>query len=220
MKGRKNMNYIRIPRSLIYDKELGDKRILLYSSLLFHCWEHKKCDLDELSRYCGFCINRHNDSNTNAFAELIHRFSNNGYITIKKISNKIFTFDSQLPMSNFGIIYEYEFAQIFEYRNTQKKLGLRINHSNLILLLSYLRINMQQHYQKPVMHFSMIKTISENTGMSTRSITLSLKILEQLSIIHCETLPRYKDQYGKWHTNIKIFVNIKNVKNITDYDWR
>ena len=214
------MEYVRIPRSLIYNKQLDDKRALFYSSLLFHCWDKKECDLTELSQYCGFCIDRHNDANVAVFANLLQDFTKAGYIEIKSKSNKLFTFFSKSPKSSFGIIYKYEFAQIIEYRQKQKKNGLRVNHSHLLLLLSYIRLNMERQPGKPVVHFSMIKTISENIGLSTRSVSLAMKILEELSIIHHEPLPRYQDENGNWHTNIKIFVNINNVNNANEYDWQ
>ena len=214
------MEYVRIPRSLIYNKQLGDKRALFYSSLLFHCWDKKECDLTELSQYCGFCVDRHNDANAAVFTNLLQDFAKAGYIEIKSRSNRSFTFFSESPKSSFGIIYKYEFAQIIEYRKNQKENGLRVNHSHLLLLLSYIRLNMERQPGKPVVHFSMIKTISENTGLSTRSVSLAMKILEELSIIHHEPLPRYQDEDGNWHTNIKIFVNMNNVNNANEYDWQ
>ena len=50
---------------------------------------------------------------------------------------------------------------------------------------------------------------------------LQLKILEELSIIHSEELPRYKDKNNNWHSNVKVFVNMKPlINNDTNYDWR
>lgn len=68
-------------------------------------------------------------------------------------------------MSNFDIVYKYEFAQIFEYRNAQKFMT-KIKSLEFTLLLSYI-----------TKHFT-----------------------------------SYKYEHGKWNINIKIFVNIKNVK--------
>lgn len=214
------MDYVRIPCSLIYNKQLGDKRVLFYSSLLFHCWDKKECDLTELSQYCGFCVDRHADANTAIFSKLLQDFVDAGYIEIKSGYRKIFTFLSKSPKNSFGIIYKYEFTQILEYRKSQRQNGLRVNHAHLLLLLSYIRLNMERQLGKPVVHFSMIKTISENIGLSTRSVSLAMKILEELSIIHHEPLPRYQDENGNWHTNVKIFVNMNNVNNANEYDWQ
>lgn len=214
------MDYVKIPRSLIYDKQLGNKRILSYSSLLFHCWDKKSCDVTELAVYCGYSDNRHSYANIAKLVDLFQVLSNCGYIEIEFSSNKLFTFFSKPPKNSFGIIYKYEFTQILEYRKSQRQNGLRVNHAHLLLLLSYIRLNMERQPGKPVVHFSMIKTISENTGLSTRSVSLALKILEELSIIHHEPLPRYQDENGNWHTNVKIFVNMNNVNNANEYDWQ
>ena len=55
-----SMEFVKVPRSLIYNKRLGDKRILAYTSLLFHNWESKKCDVQELALYCGYSLSRKN----------------------------------------------------------------------------------------------------------------------------------------------------------------
>lgn len=214
------MEYIRIPRSLIYNKELGDKRVLSYSSLLFHCWDEKRCDIPELLSFCGFSDNRHSYAVSSEFAELFQKFDLAKYINIKSKTKNYFTFFSEPPKRSFGIIYKNEFAQILEYRKIQKENRVRINHSHLVLILSYIRLNMERQPGKPVIHFSMLKTIAENVGISPRSVTTAINILESLSIIHHEPLPRYRDEDGNWHTNIKIFVNIGNVNNVTGYDWQ
>ena len=82
---------------------------------------------------------------------------------------------------------------------------------------------MDKQSGKPVMHFSMLSTISKNIGISVRSITSALRILEELSIIHSEELPRYRDKNGNWHSNVKIFVNMEHCSLIAaniNYDWQ
>lgn len=68
---------------------------------------------------------------------------------------------------------------------------------------------MFQSKTKMQVHFSMLKTIAEKTGLSTRSVSSGIKILELLDIIYVRELPRYYEE-GKWHTNVKVFVNKRN----------
>lgn len=218
------MEFVKIPRSLIYDKKLGDKRILAYTSILFHNWESKKCDVQELSLYCGYTLSRKSSDVDLQLLELFKQLSSSRYIAIHNLVGKTFTFFADSPKKSFGIIYSSEFAKILEYRKSEKENGRRINQAHLLLLLSYIRLNMQKIKNKPVMHFSLLKTISENINLSVRSITSALKILEELQIIHSEELPRYKDMNGNWHSNVKVFVNMKYCSFFettnTNYDWQ
>lgn len=217
------MDFIKVPRSLIYDKELGDKRIIAYSSILFHNWDSKKCDVQELVLYFDYSISRKSTDVDLQFLDLYKRFNTIGYINIHNLIEKTFTFFVEPPKDSFGIIYNFEIAEILDYRKKMRKNGYRINHAHLLLLLSYIRLNMQKQPDKPVMHFSLLKTISKNIGLSVRSITSALKILEELDIIHSEELPRYKDSNGNWHSNVKVFVNMGvNIlsHNNTGYDWQ
>lgn len=218
------MDFVKVPRSLIYNKELGDKRIIAYSSILFHNWGSKKCNTQELALYCDYSVSRKSTDIDLQFFKLYQSFSEIGYFDIHNVSEKSFTFFSEPPIDSFGIIYNFEFLEILSYRKKWRENGRRINHAHLLLLLSYIRLNMQKQPGKPVMHFSLLKTISENIGLSVRSITAALKILEELYIIHSEELPRYKDSNGNWHSNVKVFVNMKYCSFLeiddTDYDWR
>lgn len=218
------MEFVKVPRSLIYDKKLGDKRILAYTSILFHNWESKKCDVRELSSFCGYSSSRKNSDVDLQLLDLFKQLSSENYLSIGNINGKTFTFITDSPKESFGIIYSSEFTKILEYRKQEKANGRRINQAHLLLLLSYIRLNMQKMKNKPVMHFSLLKTISENIDLSVRSISAALKILEKLQIIHSEELPRYKDVNENWHSNVKVFVNMKYCSFFetinTNYDWK
>jgi hypothetical protein len=72
---------------------------------------------------------------------------------------------------------------------------------------------------QPTFHSNLLNRLAENTGLSVRAISSSLSILEELSIIHNEELARYKDSEGKWHSNLRIFVDMKQ-QGLFDYNWR
>lgn len=217
------MEVIKIPRSLIYDKGLGDKRIIVYSSMLFTYFNSKKCNVNKLIDDCCYVRGRVHGGMEHQFKEMIIRFSERNYISISKGVSDNFSFKVESPKNSFGIIYEFEYRRIFDYRIAAKRESKRVNHSHLLLLLSYIRLNMGKQLGKAVMYFSMIRTISQNIGISTHSIAVALRILEELSIIHSEELPRYKDKNGNWHSNVRIFVNMEQcslVATNTNYDWQ
>lgn len=217
------MNFIRIPRSLIYDRELGDKRIVVYSSILFTCWDSKICNINELIDECCYTRKRMPNGIEHQFREMIKCFDERNYISVSGNLSEDFSFHMESPGNSFGIIYGFEYNRILEYRIAAKKDSKRINHAHLLLLLSYIRLNMDKRSGKPIMHFSMLSTISKNIGISVRSITSALRILEELSIIHSEELPRYQDKNGNWHSNVKIFINMEHCSLIAaniNYDWQ
>lgn len=215
------MKFIKIPRKLIYDKELGEKRILVYSSILFTCWSKKQCNIEKLIDNCDYTRKRMAYGVEQQFRDMINSFAEKEYISLKSPWINTFSFYIQAPKNSFGIISKFEYEQIFNYRIAAKSYNKRINHAHLLLLLSYIRLNMDKRPGKPIMHFSMLKIISDNIGISVRSVTAALKILEELLIIHSEELPRYKDKNNNWHSNVKVFVNMKlPVNNNTNYDWR
>lgn len=218
------MEFIKVPRSLIYDKGLGDKRIIVYSSMLFTCSDSMKCNIDKLVDDCCYTRKRMPNGVEHQFKRTITCFNEQGYISVKGNLSKDFSVQFEPQRGSFGIIYSHEYYRIISHRIvSQKNSRKRINHAHLLLLLSYIRLNMDKQVGEPVMHFSLIETISQNIGISVRSISSALKILEELSIIHNEELPRYKDKNGNWHSNVRIFVNMEQcslVATNTDYDWQ
>ena len=103
-------------------------------------------------------------------------------------------------------------------REDSVRSGRRMNHSHVLLLLSHIRLCMIRQPDMPLFYSNLLSRISDSIGMSVRNITKSLKILEELNIIHSEELPRYKDSNGQWHSNVKIFVNMKIEE--CDYNWQ
>ena len=203
---------IKIPRSLIHNLSLGDKRVVAYASIIASDWSG--LDYESLVNYSLYSGFRGKDGIINQYKELVRNFFEVGYF--KKTDGDIIYIDSK---EQFGIIYYSEFQKILQLRSESKDNGCRLNHAHILLLLSYLRLYMNYQSGKPVYYSNLLIRISENIGLSVRSISSCLKVLEELKIIHNEELPRYKDDDGGWHSNVRIFVNMKRFGNIS-YDWR
>ena len=202
---------IKIPRKLITNIELGEKRIIVFAGILFSHYSYNQSE--DIINYCRFQIHKGKNSISEQIKYLIsyYRYSDlldwsqGGAIYIEQ-------------PGQFAIIYYSEFEQIINYRMEHLKSKQRINHSNILLMLAYIRLYMD-YSNPPTFHSNFLNRLSENTGLSVRALSSSLSILEELSIIHNEELARYKDSEGKWHSNLRIFVDMKK-QGIFDYNWQ
>lgn len=201
VRGEVVINYLRVPSSVITNQELGEKRILVYTSSLFLSWT----SAEELARQCGFFPDRHKGGTSEQFSNCLNQLQNLGYIRRGNFGAYQMKFDE-----GFGIITFDEFAKILEYRASASS---RINHAHMFLLLAHVRQFM--HKQRPRYYSNLFKRISVELGISQRGVSIAAKNLEAAGILHCEELPRYKTN-NQWHTNVHIFVDLKGSN---DYDW-
>lgn len=200
--------FIKVPRSIILNKSFGDKRVILFSSILFSNWNGiKYIDIVNYSQYSEF---RGKSGVINQFKNLTTQFIDCGYL--KFSNNHIYKNDIN---EQFGILYFNEFEKILELHAKYKKQGKRLNHAAILLLLVYIRLFMKKETK---CYSDLLIRISNNIGLSVRSISSSIKFLEQLGIIHSEELPRYKTKDGCWHSNVRIFIDMKE-NGITAYNW-
>lgn len=205
-------NFIMIPKNIIHNRDYGDKRILIYLSIIFSEWNGN--NINQLLSYSLFSERRHRNSVAHQHEETIKCFLADHYF--KKNLNNL-----KLIKQNdcFGIIYHSEFQSILKARENSIMSGKRLNHSSVLLLLAHIRLYMLRQPGLPLFYSNLLNRISQSTGLSVRNISKYLKVLEELEIIHSEELPRYKDNKNHWHSNVKIFVNMKLHGNL-DYDWQ
>lgn len=209
------MSYVKVPRGLIEEKDLGDKRVLIYVSALFlNCNENS---VDSLIAFCGYSSDRHCGSVRSQFDNALRRMVDRGYLQI--VRGHI---AAGRKRDCFGAIYLDEFVRIMKAREMRRGSEQRINHAHTLLLLSCVRCHMFRSPDIPQIYSNLLKRISENIGISVRSISGCVRALEDLDILHSEELPRYKDENGLWHSNVRIFVNrqCRAVPSSKNYDWR
>lgn len=203
---------IKVPRSLIHNLSLNEKRVVAFASIITSDWSGE--DYESLVKYSLYSGFRGKDGVINQYKKLVRSFFDAGYFT--ESDGGIIYINQE---EQFGIIYYSEFHRILQLRAEYKLDGRRLNHAHILLLLSYIRLYMNYQKGKPVYHSNLLIRIAENIGLSVRSISSCLKVLEELCIIHNEELPRYKDNNGGWHSNVRIFVNMKLYGTIS-YDWQ
>ena len=171
--------------------------------------------------------------------------SHNGYfescpdfIKLKSIKgNGEYYYKTQLNIekfdtpNEFGIIYFDELQRIINFKEELKKIkdknGKKINidtsrlsSAYILLLLAYIRINLNRSVDKPRCCFRLYKTISEDIGLSERYITRIVEILDVMNIIKFSEYKRqrYKNDDGTYGfiTTPKIFADYRRFKKVNN----
>lgn len=149
---------------------------------------------------------------------------------------KINTEKFDIP-DNFGIIYFDELEKILNFKEELKGVKingeefdlLRMSSAYILLLLSYLRVNMNRNPDKPLCCYRLYQKITEDIGLSERYISRIIKILDVMDIIKYQKGKRirYKkeeDKYGflttpKIFADYRHFIKNENGNQIIDIDY-
>lgn len=231
-------NYVKIPREIIYNKELGDKRVIIFSYL---CSRRALDDtvafsISELCHWSHLKPNYHDGKINHKYLEVLNLFSHYGYFESypdfeklakeKKNSTdyyniKINTEKFDIP-DNFGIIYFDELKKILNFKEELK--GVRVNDREIdlyrmssayiLLLLSYLRVNMNRNLDKPLCCYRLYQKITEDIGLSERYISRIVELLDVMNVIKYQEGKRirYKKQEDKYGflTAPKVFADYRH----------
>lgn len=249
-------NYVKIPREIIYDKNIGDKRVIIFSYL---CSRRALDDtvafsISELCHWSHLKPNYHDGKINHKYLEVLELLSHYEYFDYfpdfeklakeKKNSTdyyniKINTEKFDMP-DNFGIIYFDELEKILNFKEELD--GIKVNDAEIdlirmssayiLLLLSYLRVNMNRNPNKPLCCYRLYQKITEDIGLSERYISRIVEILDVMNIIKFQEGKRirYKKQEDKYGfiTTPKVFADyrhyVKDENGIQkvdiDYDYR
>lgn len=230
-------NYVKIPREIIYNKDIGDKRVIIFSYL---CSRRALDDtvafsISELCCWSHLKPNYHDGKINQKYLEVLESLSHYGYFNdypdFQKLSNEkknstdyynisldIQKFDT---LDSFGIIYFDELERILNFKEELKDTDIEISRMSsayILLLLSYLRVNMNRNQDKPLCCYRLYQKISEDIGLSERYISRIVEILDVMNIIKYQEGKRTRytksdNTYG-FVTAPKIFVDYKRyVKN-------
>lgn len=233
-------NYVKIPREVIYNKDIGDKRVIIFSYL---CSRRALDDtvafsISELCHWSYLKPNYHDGKINHKYLETLELLSHYEYFDCypdfeklakeKKNSTdyyniKINTEKFDIP-DNFGIIYFDELDKVLNFKEELK--GVKINDEEIdltrmssayiLLLLSYLRVNMNRNPDKPLCCYRLYQKIKEDIGLSERYTSKIVKILDVMNIIKFQEGKRirYKTQEDKYGflTTFKVFADYKHYK--------
>lgn len=232
------LNYVKIPREIIYNKKLGDKRVIIFSYL---CSRRTLDDtvafsISELCHWSHLKPNYHNGKINHKYLEVLELLSLCGYFDFypnfeklakeKKNSTdyysiKINTEKFDIP-DNFGIIYFDELETVLNFKEELKGVKIngeavdvtRMSSAYILLLLSYLRVNMNHNPDKPLCCYRLYQKITEDIGLSERYISRIIEMLDVIDIIKFQEGKRirYKkpeDKYG-FLTTPKVFADYRH----------
>lgn len=231
-------NYVKIPREIIYDKDIGDKRAIIFSYL---CSRRALDDtvafsISELCHWSHLKPNYHDGKINQKYLEVLELLSHYGYFEScpdfeklakeKKNSTdyyniKIYTEKFDIP-DNFGIIYFDELEKILNFKEELKDVKInndeidltRMSSAYILLLLSYLRVNMNRNTDKPLCCYRLYQKITEDIGLSERYISRIVEMLDVMNIVKSQEGKRlrYKKQDEKYGflTTPKVFADYRH----------
>lgn len=225
-------NYVKIPREIIYDKDIGDKRVVIFSYL---CSRRALDDtvafsISELCHWSHLKPNFHDGKINQKYLEVLKLLSHYGYFIDcpdfeklakdKKNSTDYYNIKINIEkfdiLDNFGIIYFDELEKILNYKEELKDKDIdlsRMSSAYILLLLSYLRVNMNRDATKPLCCYRLYQKISEDIGLSERYISRIVEMLDLMEITKYQEGKRKKYQksngeYG-YITAPKIFADYR-----------
>ena len=223
-------NYVKIPREIIYDTALTDKLIIIFSYL---CARRSLDDTvafstTELCHWSNMKPNYRDGKINQKYYEVLLLLSHYGYfsecpdfekcldektnsIKYQRVKLNIDKFD--IP-DNYGIIYLDELNMILhfkDYLNDNSNFSY-MSTAYILLVLAYLRVNMNRSKDKPMCCYRHYKKISDDVGISERYVTKIVTILDELQIIQYFDMKREKytiDGKEKFLTTPKIFTDYR-----------
>lgn len=222
-----------IPKNIIYDTAMNEKRVLLFSyfSLKRGLDDTVGFSCNNIVEWGGYKHNYNKGKINESIKDLLINFIDNKYISIVGDINKNNFIDSVLHTekfdidSRFALVYDVELERIRNFKKYTKDIT-RMSSAILLLVLSYLRVNMlrrQNGYigrrsDKPEFCYRMYIDIEKDIGISSRYISRAIKILQEMDLIVSHELKRYKDDSENWHTDVTIFVNKYKLKSSVEID--
>ena len=123
---------------------------------------------------------------------------------------------------NFGIIYFDELEKIINFKEELKDIKVngeeidttRMSSAYILLLLSYLRVNMNRNPDKPLCCYRLYQKITKDIGLSERYISRIVEMLDVMDIIKFQEGKRirYKKQDDKYGfiTTPKVFADYRH----------
>lgn len=195
-------NYVKIPREIIYDKSIGNKRAIIFAYL---CSRRALDDtvafsISELCHWSRLKPNYHDGKINQKYLDVLESLSHHDYFAshpdfqtlaiIKKNSTDYYKVRLNIEKfdtpDNFGIIYFDELEQILNFKEELQGTDIelsRMSSAYILLLLSYLRVNMNRNPEKPLCCYRLYQSISEDIGLSERYVSRIVEILDVMNII-------------------------------------
>ena len=213
----------KIPREIIYNQSLGEKRVMFYLQIYFSVTRSKELVIitDDEVRAMGFRPDAHKGRINDEFNSFVGFLTEWGYL---KVSKKGRYYSRYHALSK---IEEQTPYAVIMYDEFQKIIKNASNKSATLLLLAFIRLNSYKRKNSkdkhPEIYFGYLSEIANRLGVAIRSVSASLKHLSSLGILYGEEQRRFQDKHGNWHSGVYIFIDkVRYANNIPDqsYDWQ
>lgn len=219
----KKTHYIKIPLSIITNKDLNSKRVLVLIYFLAHMssFNNMVCfNLEMIIKYFNLKNPNKNSKFKKDIADIIKYLFDNDYLyknnlieTSSILKNEIITCYVNTDRYNderFALIYLDDIYKIINYKNNKNNNQLKIY---MFLLLSYIRIKIPIRTHESFFYIEayngFYKNISDELGNATyKYISESFNILQELEIIYHEQIKRFKNKQGYWINAGLVFANM------------
>lgn len=227
-------NYVKIPKEIIYDTSLTDKRVIIFSYL---CARRSLDDtvafsITELCHWSKLKPNYRDGKINQKYYKTLLLLSHLDYFTehpdfeslISEHKNSIEYLKVELNIEKFdipdkfAIIYFNELEAILNYKEELQYSDIdlsRMSSAYILLVLAYIRLNMNRSDDRPLCCYRKYKTISDDIGISERYVSRVVEILDTLNIIKCIPMKRRKytnNGEEKFITTSKVFADYMRYK--------
>lgn len=189
------MNYVKIPREIIYNKDLSSKRVIIFSYL---CVRRSLDDTvafstTELCHWSKLKPNYRDGKINQKYYEVLLLLSHYGYFEscpdfekcLKENTNSVKYQQVQLNIEkfdvpdNWGIIYFDELDKILnfkeELKGKDKDIDLtRMSSAYILLLLSYIRVNLNRMEKRQMLPLNILWNLTQKLLMVMLMQCLSL----------------------------------------------
>lgn len=226
--------FIKVPESIIYDDEVGDKLLTVFSffSVRKGLDDKTMFTVNKMVEWSGKKPNRHVGSINSRFKDAIRYLDENGYISVDCDPSSISDAkccSARINMSkihdecddyDFAVVYVDELEKILGWKSQNPK-DTFSNNDTILRVFAYLRMIIKRRSNKmpndeidiekrkakwPEAWNGYYKNMAEVLNISDKAMSNVVDILCDLGLIYKETLDRKKYD-GKWFTQQTIFCN-------------
>lgn len=160
--------------------------------------------MNEAIRAIGYKPNAQKGRINDEFASFLSSLVDGGYIKVIRKQKGYVKYQalSKMDEAPFGIVRYDEYQNVIKYAS---------NKSSALLVLAFLRLNSYKRKnnndEQPEVYFCHLEDMSDQLGISYRSLAASIDMLSSVGLIHCEEQKRYQDKYGNWHSGVYLFID-------------
>ena len=246
-------NYISIPLSLIKNYTLGNKRVALLAYLMMYKGLNSRLhfSIPSFLKWAHYNSDTHKGAINEKILDVLCSLSDLGYVTFYKSTPNRTSFyeleiDSQFVNKEcqygFSLIYLDEIERIINYKNSNIR-DTYLNNFSILLVFAFLRYSIVRRKNElnpeerslegikdrkeriPEAYNGTYKDIADALGLTERTVSKAVHVLEELGLIVYAEAYRIKTEGNEYRTAYTIFANLeKRYQNTllakgNDYAW-